>query len=311
MSGLEFRYVGQDRLPTRLSEFDVERYFALTDNDIAAINERFRRDRRAGAAIQLVFLRASGHTLDHVGILPRQLLRYVGERLGLPTPTIASLRTLYQRYKTQYEHQVWACEYLGLASVSPDQRAGLEAWMRQDAAESLTLDELTQHAHYWLYGRRLLIPAERTLRDLGRSIWSDIERGLLAMIETAVLETQLVRADAVLSTPARHVRHDRSRMAQNAASAAQPDDHHRNPCENPFPQGTRRTYLDAGCCADREAACLRAAHSGSAARKDPRTQGVHTHDRADLFPTCHAAGAHGRAALSNGAPRLGSRSAGL
>jgi hypothetical protein len=31
----------------------------------------------------LVFLRASGHTLNHVGTLPRQLLRYV-ERLGLP-----------------------------------------------------------------------------------------------------------------------------------------------------------------------------------------------------------------------------------
>ena len=43
MPGLEFRFVGQDRLPTRLSEFDVERYFALTESDIAALNERFRR----------------------------------------------------------------------------------------------------------------------------------------------------------------------------------------------------------------------------------------------------------------------------
>nr|WP_256935980.1 DUF4158 domain-containing protein [Caballeronia sordidicola] len=63
----------------------MERYFALTDSDIAAINERCRRDRLAGVAIQLVFLRASGGTLDHVGALPRQLLRHIGERLGLPT----------------------------------------------------------------------------------------------------------------------------------------------------------------------------------------------------------------------------------
>jgi len=200
MPGLEFRYVGQDRLPTRLSEFDVERYFALTDSDVAAVNERFRRDRRAGAAIQLIFLRASGHTLDHVGTLPHQLLRYVGEKLGVPTPTIASLRTIYQRYKTLYEHQVWACDYLGLTSIEPEQWAGLEAWMRQDASESLTLDELIEHAHHWLYERRILIPAERTLRDLGRSIWAEIERDLLAMIEAAVTEAQLVRADAVLST---------------------------------------------------------------------------------------------------------------
>ena len=142
MPGLGFRYVGQDRLPTRLSEFDVERHFALTDSDVATINERFRRDRRAGAAIQLVFLRASGQTLDHVGTLPRQLLRYVSERLCLQTPTIASLRTLYHRYKTQYEHQVWACGYLGLTSIGAERWSELEAWMRQDAAESLTLDEL-------------------------------------------------------------------------------------------------------------------------------------------------------------------------
>lgn len=61
MPGLEFRYVGKDSLPTRLSEFDVDRYFALTESDIAAINQKFRRDGRAGAAIQLVFLRAAGH----------------------------------------------------------------------------------------------------------------------------------------------------------------------------------------------------------------------------------------------------------
>jgi TnpA family transposase len=200
MQGLEFRYVGQDRLPTRLSEFDVECYFTLTDSDVASINERFRRDRRAGAAIQLVFLRASGHTLDHVGTLPRQLLRYIGERLGLPTPTIASLRTLYQRYKTLYDHQVWACEYLGMTSIGPDGLQELEVWMQQDAGESLTIDELIQHALCWLYERKILIPAERTLRDLGRKIWAGLERDLLARIGATVTETQLARADAALCT---------------------------------------------------------------------------------------------------------------
>ncbi|MGF6736099.1 hypothetical protein OKW50_008272 [Paraburkholderia youngii] len=119
MPDLGVCYVGQDRLPARLSEFDVELYFALTDSDVAAVKERFRRGQRAGVAIQLVFLRASGHILDHVGTLPRQLLRHAGERLSLPTPTIAYLRTLYQRYKTLYEHQLWTCEYLGITSIGP------------------------------------------------------------------------------------------------------------------------------------------------------------------------------------------------
>lgn len=195
---MEFRYVGKDSLPTRLSEFDVDRYFALTESDIASINQKFRRDGRAGAAIQLVFLRASGHTLDQLNTLPRQLLRYIGARLSVPTPTIASLRTIYQRYKTLYEHQVWACDYLGLTRLDGDQWAGLEAWMRQDATESLTIEELLQHAHFWLYERRILIPSTRALQDVARSIWSGIERDLRAAIEAVVPQEQITRAEAAV-----------------------------------------------------------------------------------------------------------------
>jgi hypothetical protein len=56
-----------------------------------------------------------------------------------------------------YEHQVWTCEYLGLTSIGPSQRAELEAWMREDATESLTLHQLLQPAHCWLYERRILL----------------------------------------------------------------------------------------------------------------------------------------------------------
>ncbi|MCK4140392.1 Tn3 family transposase [Ralstonia pseudosolanacearum] len=198
MPGLEFRYVGKDSLPTRLSEFDVEHYFAVTASDIAAINQKFRRAGRPGAAIQLVFLRASGRTLDQLNTLPRQLLRYIGEKLGVETPTIASLRTIYQRYPTLYEHQVWACQYLGLIRLDDEQWAGLEAWMRQDAAESLSVEELLQHAHYWLYERRILIPSTRALQDLARSIWAGIERDLLAMIDVVVSTEQILRAEAAV-----------------------------------------------------------------------------------------------------------------
>lgn len=198
MLGFGFRYVGKDSLPSRLSEFDVEYYFALTGSDIAAINQKFRRAGRAGAAVQLAFLRASGRTLDQLNTLPRQLLRYVGEKLGLPTPTIASLRTIYQRYPTLYEHQVWACQYLGLTRIDDDHWRDLGAWMRQDAAESLSLEELIQHAHCWLYERRILIPSTRALLSLARSIWAGIERDLLVTIEAVVPLAQRAAAEAAV-----------------------------------------------------------------------------------------------------------------
>lgn len=52
------RFIGAENLPTRLSEFEVRQSFCLSADDIAAVAERFRHDRRVAAAIQMLFLRA-------------------------------------------------------------------------------------------------------------------------------------------------------------------------------------------------------------------------------------------------------------
>ena len=51
------RFIGAETLPTRLSDFDVQQSFCLSADDIAAVAERFRHDRRVAAAIQMLFLR--------------------------------------------------------------------------------------------------------------------------------------------------------------------------------------------------------------------------------------------------------------
>lgn len=41
MAGYDLRYVGLDRLPSKLSEFDLDHYFSLSQADVAAVKERF------------------------------------------------------------------------------------------------------------------------------------------------------------------------------------------------------------------------------------------------------------------------------
>ncbi|WP_353655697.1 DUF4158 domain-containing protein [Variovorax gracilis] len=60
-----------------MSELDVQQFFSLSKDDIFAICERFRDDRRVAAAIQLVFLRASGRPMDRFSTVPKVLLRCV------------------------------------------------------------------------------------------------------------------------------------------------------------------------------------------------------------------------------------------
>lgn len=62
-------------------------------------------------------------------VLPRNLLRYVAESLEASPLTIASLRTLYARRPTLYEHQQWAKNYLDLRDLDAAAEADLVAML--------------------------------------------------------------------------------------------------------------------------------------------------------------------------------------
>lgn len=88
------RFIGAKNWPARLSEFDVQQSFCLSAGDIAAVAERFRHDHRVAAAIQMLFLRASGRPMDRFASSPKTRLRAVCEAFQTSAVSIASLRSL-------------------------------------------------------------------------------------------------------------------------------------------------------------------------------------------------------------------------
>jgi hypothetical protein len=140
------RFIGVENLPTRLSEFDVQQSFCLSKDDIAAVSERFRHDRRVAAAIQMLFLRASGRPLDRFASVPKTLLRSVCDALETPVVSIASLRSLYARRQTLYEHQAWARSYVGLQDVDETRVEQLQQVLAVAALEAAHPDDLAETA---------------------------------------------------------------------------------------------------------------------------------------------------------------------
>jgi hypothetical protein len=184
VSTYAYRYVGQEGLPARLSDFDQRQFFQLRDDDIQAVRQRFRQDRRAAVALQLLFLRAAGRPLDRFAAVPRNLLRHVCEAFGSPLLSIASLRTLYQRRPTLYEHQQWACEYLGLRDLDAAAETELVAMLKVQASEASHSDDLVTAAQRWLYDRRILIPGRRRVQDWARDAFAAVESGIERLAAT-------------------------------------------------------------------------------------------------------------------------------
>ena len=180
-------------LSNRLSDFDLEQFFQLNDDDMAAIGKQFRTGHRAPAALMVLFMRAAGRPLDRFTVLPRSLLRYVGERFNTTAPTIASLRAIYQRSQTLYKHQLWAKNHIGLKELDPMAEADLVAMLALHAAEASHPDDLVTSACHWLYDHRILIPGPRRVLGWARDAFATIEAHIRQAIDSEVTPAVLQR----------------------------------------------------------------------------------------------------------------------
>jgi Domain of unknown function (DUF4158) len=102
-------YLGLREIPRELSEFELQAFFM----ERGFIQRRRGPALKLGLALHIGFVRMSGRPLDAFRVLPVVLLRHLGKELSIPVPDVASLRALYRRRSTLFEHQQLACRVLG------------------------------------------------------------------------------------------------------------------------------------------------------------------------------------------------------
>ena len=166
MSRWEHRYLGQERFPDALSALEIEHFFTLGANELAAVRRRRRVLNRLALALQIGFLKMTGGTLNSVEIVPAGVLEHLGRQLGCTAPRIASIRALYRRQRTLFDHQAAALLVLGRREPSEHAERGLVAYLRREAAAVFDNAELMACARSWLVDHYYLLLRERELRRL-------------------------------------------------------------------------------------------------------------------------------------------------
>ncbi len=184
------RFLGITELPKELSALELEEFFTLAPADIQAITEQFRPKYRIAVAIQLGFIRMSGSQLASFTVFPRPLLQFVGSQLKVEIPTIASMRAIYKRKQTRFEHQSWAIERLGLKAATKRQEAMLLAAIREASTGTSSTDRLFDVSCRWLVDRKLLIPGHRAVRDICVRASGDTEENIYVAICKSTTEEQ-------------------------------------------------------------------------------------------------------------------------
>ena len=161
MRGWQMPYLGLQDLPQEFSEFELQAFFSLSRAERDLISRRRSELLKLGLALHIGFLRMSGRPLNSVRTVPAVLLRHLGRELEIATPELASLRALYARSRTLFDHQQQACECLGFRRMTEHQRRSLVRILRDEVARSADRERLLSHAREWLYDHRLLIVPSR------------------------------------------------------------------------------------------------------------------------------------------------------
>ena len=193
MQSWQSTYLGMREMPREISAFEMKAFFTFESTGRQLIDARRGDAHKLGWALHIGFLCMSGRLLDAFRVVPGTLWHHLGRELGIDAPDIASMRALYGRDKTLFDHQQVACAALGFRWMSEHQRRALVRELREAVSRCADRDQLLIRARQWLHQHRLLIVHERAIRTLIAAALKQLEAETGAAIHTLVGQTRLER----------------------------------------------------------------------------------------------------------------------
>ncbi|MDM0071484.1 Tn3 family transposase [Variovorax sp. J31P207] len=201
MQGWQSSYLGLRDMPGELSEFELQTFFSFSRTELDLIARRRSDSLKLGLALHIGFARMTGRPLNSVRIVPPALLRHLGRELDIAAPDLVSLRALYARGRTLFDHQHQACECLGFKWMTEHQRRALVRVLRDEVAHCSDRERLLVLSRQWLYDHRLLIVHDRVIRAMVAAALVELEASTGEAIMTTVPAENRKRWTSALNTP--------------------------------------------------------------------------------------------------------------
>ena len=201
MQGWQTPYLGQREIPREFSQFELQAFFTFSASEHELIARRRGDSLKLGLALHVGFVRMSGRPLNSVRVVPASLLAHLGRELDIAAPELASVRALYARGRTLFDHQQQACECLGFGWMTEHQRRARVRVLRDEVAQCADRERLLTPARQWLYDHKLLVLRDRVIRALVAAALIELERETAASIRASVPASTLKRWTSALDTP--------------------------------------------------------------------------------------------------------------
>ena len=120
----------------------------------------------------------TGQTLSGLDRIPKRLLTHLGEQLYVAAVDLATLRALYRRQRTRFEHQNWAIEVTSFQDYTRNIGEVVSRELVSEALSGFDIARLASVIRESLCRRRVLIPSRRAVLDLARRLHSDVQTSI-------------------------------------------------------------------------------------------------------------------------------------
>jgi hypothetical protein len=180
------QYLGLTTFPTTLTGAELDELFMLGDEIARTVGARRTPLTRLGLVLQIGFLRLTGRLLNSVQVIPPAVLARAGQAADISPPQLASIRSIYRRRMTLYQHQQAAMAAIGFKDYGDAAERALTGHLRRIATQSFDNAALTRQAMAWLFAHHWVLPGQSRLEDRVAAAQAYVTKAIRAEMIQAV-----------------------------------------------------------------------------------------------------------------------------
>jgi hypothetical protein len=180
------QYLGLTTFPAKLTVAEIDEFFMLDDEIARMVGARQTPLTRLGLVLQIGFLRLTRRSLNSVQVIPPAVLTRAGKAADILAPQLASIRSIYRRRMTLYQHQQAAMAALAFRDYGDASERALTGHLRRMATQSFDSAALTRQAMIWLFEHRWVLPGQSRIEDRVAAAQAYVTRSIRAEMMRAV-----------------------------------------------------------------------------------------------------------------------------
>ena len=200
------------QIPPAISDWEIAKYYTLSDTDLQIINQRRRDHNKIGFAVQLCCLRYPGWSLVNVNEVPFSVLSYIAEQISID---IDRYQDYAQREKTRREHLQEIRQTYGFTVFCEADSKRLQTILMPYALENDNILRLIKLAIEELRRQKIILPGITTIEKIVSKLSQDAKQIILKTINESLtikqkqqLDKLIESSDELLTTTLVHLKED-------------------------------------------------------------------------------------------------------